>query len=1128
MLVAVVLPFTTTVVRAQSDDTSGGWQTWGAASDTLTAGPPGQRLLLRSPFIAAESERVWVDGARLMPGQYEFNYQRGMLRITTPVPEGAVIVVDYRRLPFLLNSMYSLRNVQFADVRPGQPQELIPPRQREGYFNPTGNLVFGGMKSISFSFGSRKGTELDQTLQVSVEGQLTNSIKVKALLSDNNLPIQPEGNTADLEYIDKVYVEISGTNGRATMGDFGFQNNYSDFNQFSRELKGVSGEVFGAGSLVGAAAGSAKGVFRNVTFRGTEQLQGPYELLPAGRTNGEVIIAGTERVYFNGLELQRGQNRDYVIDYDNGTVTFTPRRLVTVDTEISVDFEATQEQYNRTSVFGVGRTTKVPGQFEFQALVASEEDDPDRPKSVTLSDDDRRIIADAGDDTGAAIANGATFVGAGEGKYDLVPADTIVGLPDRYVFNDSTGSWDVLFYEVGGGRGDYVLDGITQQGLPFYRFVPGSSGNYRIGRPLPLPQSHTVVTSRLVRKGRVEVDAQYNVSDFDANKLSAIGDGDNVGDAGELRLGLNAIPVGVGEVDLKGSLSTIEENFRSLQRTRSSYFYRDWNLERDTLVGREVLQSFTSTFRREDAVRVAYELGAIRRDNFDGVKNEGRLVMAAGEDRRLSGRAFDTNLNGEDERRTRRHGSVDANYGVWKLLPSAFLSSERYLAASPVLPDSGIAYVNYGVKLAKRKVDRFGFSLEFDRRATQQQADTTAGWIDTRTDRTLRGSLLARRFSGIQGELEISHREQDNLLVGDTQTSDLARLKTQFQTTRAGLRGNVDYEISQNQFRAQQKSVVFVGEGQGDYNELGEPVGKGRGAYTLVLQPTLATIPTHTVNLAFRFSWKAPPKTADAMGPFTWIGRNVSLAQQLVVRDESQSDQAYKTYLLFPSALQRDDTTVRGIVSLLQDWSLLNDYPNVSLTFRYQRDDEEDNSFPGVNENKFFQQQIARVERTLTASLSGNLEGTRELQRRNGQGLPTGTGSTYDVTGWALAAGFGMRFSAGSSLDGQLEYRIRDDAESSAEERSIAFRPRLVWRLNKFTNVFARYEVTSFSDGGTLLVRPFFFSAPGTTHRWSLTPNVRISKYISVVAAYEGRSEDTFSGSRVTEHDFRIETRAFF
>jgi hypothetical protein len=1101
------------------------WRRWGSSTDSLTTGRPGERLVLTSPFIEAGSEVVFVGGVRLDPDQYEFNYQRGTIRILTPLAEGTAVKVSYRRLPFLLNSVYTLRNVEFSDIRPPIP-ETRPPRKREGFFNPTGDLVFGGMKSISLSFGTDRGTSLDQTLRATVEGQLTANIRVRALLSDDNLPIQPEGNTEELEYIDKVFVEISGPNGKATLGDFGISNAYSDFNNFRRELKGVSGELTGFDSRVGASAGSAKGEFRTLSFRGTEQLQGPYDLLPPGRINGEVIIAGTERVFFDGTLLQRGQNRDYTINYDRGTITFTPRRLVTADTEIAVDFEATQERYNRTSTFGLTETQKLPGQFSFNAVVGVEEDDDSRPKNISLDEQERNIISAAGDDQQAAIAPGVTFVGVGEGHYEAVPADTVTGVPLHYAFNDSTGAYDVVFVEVGGGSGDYVLDGITAGGLPIYSFAGVAKGNYAIGKLLPLPQSHKIVSTRLKRDGRVQVDAQYNVSDFDRNTLSTLDNDDNIGDAGELRLGLVEIPVGVGVMDIHGSVSTIEENFRSLDRTRTPYFYRDWNLERDALVGREILQNLRSTFRREDAVRLDYDLGLLRRDNFDGIKNEGRVALAQGEDRRLDARVFDTTTDGDNQERTRTHGNVTVGYGVWKTLPSVWYEAEEFLTTSPTLPDSGIAYDRYGARLATRKLDRFGYSVDFEQRNTQTLADTTNGWIDARVDRTFRAGLIARRTRGVQGELEFTHRVQDNKTIGARQTADLARLKGRFQARSIGLLGNIDYEISQNQFRTQQKSVVFVGEGQGDYNELGEPVGKGRGSYTLVLLPTLETTPTSTVNLAFRLHWKMG--RTETGGTWGWIARNVSLDQQLVIRDESTSDDAYKLYLLFPSELQRNDTTVRGLVSLRQAWSLLEGSPTTGLTFRYERDDEEDNSFVNVKENKFFQRQIGRVERSVTTRLSANAEVTREVRRRNGQGLQQGTGSTYDVEGWSLSGGWGLRFGGGNSFDGVLVVGVQSDDESGAEERSISLKPRFVWRVTKVLNLFGRYEVTRYAEGSDTLVRPFFFSAPGTTHRWSLTPNLKVSRFISVVSTYEGRSEDTFLGNRITEHDFRIETRAFF
>jgi hypothetical protein len=1116
-----------------ADESRYDWQRWGAVSDTLRAAGQGGRLELSSSFIVEGSERVFVDGIELERARYEINYQRGLFRIKSPVPAGAEIVVSYTRLPFLLGSVYSLREIEFA---PGDSElapksvEPIPPDRTTASRAAAGNLVFGGLKSISFTVGSNRSATFDQTLRATVEGNLTPTIRVKALLSDDNLPIQPEGNTQELEYLDKVYVEITGSRAGATLGDIAYENAISDFNSFRRELKGASGSLRVAeNTRVEAAGGSSKGVFRSVSFRGSDQLQGPYDLLPAGGLVREVIIAGTEKVYFDGDLLLRGENRDYTIDYDRGTVTFTARRPVSADTEISVDFEFTQEQYDRSSAFGSSVSEDLAGGLKLAVLAAAEWDDADRPKSVTIDENDRETIAAAGDDAAAAVAGGATLVGAGNGDYVVVPADTIAGVPEHFEFDDSAGTHDVVFTDVGTSRGDYLLDGVSLKGIPIFRFVGASGGRYVVGRRLPLPQSHSIYTARLSKEGPgwLGFDLQYNVSDFDANTLSELGDGDNVGDAGEAKLRIQRIPVAVGNLEISGSFSTILDRYRSLEKTRSSYFYRDWNLENEPLSGREILEEIASTFTRADRLKLGYQLGRLDRDDFRGVKHEVRGELNLASDRALTGRAFSSDVTGGSEERTRRHGAVGASYGVWKTVPSVEFATEEYLASSPELPDSGVSYRRYAVRLNNRREGRFGYSLQVEQRDTEELTDTTGGWSPTRTDRTFGGSIASRSSPSLQGEVVYSHRIRDDKVTGDTRSSDLARLNGLVRSERVGLRSTVEYEIGQNRQREQKRSVVFVGDGKGDYNELGEPVGKGRGAYTVVLLPTDETIPTQRVALTWNLSLKAPVSEAEG-GIFSWLLANVSLNQSLSVSEETTERDAYKVYLLFPSALQRDGSTLAGVVSLRQDWSLLEAYPGWSLTFRFQRDDEEENRYGGVNEERYFEQETVRLDRSLTDVLSANVELRREVKARGGRGLPPGTGSTYDVLGRAVAAGWGVRLPAGSTFDGELELADQEDAESTARQRAIAIRPRVVWHAAKSLNIFARYEVTRFSLPVDPGVRPIFFSVPGTTHRWSASPNFRLSNVISLLGTYQGRSEKTFSGNRVVEHELTIETRAFF
>ncbi|HXV13258.1 MAG TPA: hypothetical protein VEC56_03540, partial [Candidatus Krumholzibacteria bacterium] len=346
--------------------------TWAEAADTLRGVTAGARVTLGAAFLEAGSVRVEINGVETSRDAYQVNYHLGTIRFTDEVPAGATVIVRYRRRPFLIAPVYTLRP---ADVSPTEPAEQAPAREvavrpREPSTQP--DLVFGGTKSVSFSTGSNRGSTLDQSLEATVEGKLTPTISVRALLSDNNLPIQPEGNTEELEYFDRVFVEIEGPRARAAVGDISLDNRTSTFSPLVRQLRGFSGGAWSSRGRVTAAGAETKGEFRSVTFRGTTGLQGPYALLSPARTTLDVIIAGTERVSIDGLRVERGPNRDYLIDYDAGTITFTPRRLITTDTEIAVDFEATAENYSRSTLLGGAERVTLGGGVAMSVLYARE------------------------------------------------------------------------------------------------------------------------------------------------------------------------------------------------------------------------------------------------------------------------------------------------------------------------------------------------------------------------------------------------------------------------------------------------------------------------------------------------------------------------------------------------------------------------------------------------------------------------------------------------------------------------------------------------------------------------------------------------------------------------------------
>ena len=75
-----------------------------------------------------------------------------------------------------------------------------PPRPEPAPTLPraTPGLTFGGTKTFDVNVGSDSETALNQTLRLNISGNLTEDITLKAAISDQNVPINPEGDTREL------------------------------------------------------------------------------------------------------------------------------------------------------------------------------------------------------------------------------------------------------------------------------------------------------------------------------------------------------------------------------------------------------------------------------------------------------------------------------------------------------------------------------------------------------------------------------------------------------------------------------------------------------------------------------------------------------------------------------------------------------------------------------------------------------------------------------------------------------------------------------------------------------------------------------------------------------------------
>lgn len=262
-----------------------------------------------------------------------------------------------------------------------------------------------------FTIGNNRDLSLQSGFRLQLNGKLSSDIEITAALTDENTPIQPEGNTQKLQEIDKVFVELRSSNITTTLGDIEVNFSGSDYFNFSKKLQGAKGyanfdktDLFLTGAL-------SRGRFNSNTFNGNDGVQGPYRLIGADNEVNIVVIAGSEKVYLDGILMTRGESNDYVIDYSNGEIKFTNRRLITNASRIVVDFEYSDKKYSRSFIAGQTRTAILNDRLKFSFSYLRERDDPSKPVDFILSDSDRTIISEAGDNKFKASRSGVTFVG---------------------------------------------------------------------------------------------------------------------------------------------------------------------------------------------------------------------------------------------------------------------------------------------------------------------------------------------------------------------------------------------------------------------------------------------------------------------------------------------------------------------------------------------------------------------------------------------------------------------------------------------------------------------------------------------------------------------------------------------